>query len=289
MSDAPADLLHQWLARQVSSDAMAWLGEKQETLAAGEQRALFLAFGMAPRKVGKEDLDLSGEDLTAADLARAGWNPTGWSTDQAARTLLILSLPTADAGAYVALLDKLFTAAEVGEQVALYQSLPVLPHQEKYVLRAAEGIRTNMKSVFCAVAHRSPYPQEQFNEEQWNQMVLKSLFVGVSLDPIIDLDERSNPKLMSMLVDYAHERWSANRQVHPELWRPVGPYADKRAMSDLKRVLAEATELEQQAAALALSSCPSAEAKDILGAHPELERQIKNSEITWQGVAADGG
>ena len=120
-------------------------------------------------------------------------------------------------------------------------------------------------------------------------MVLKSLFVGVSLDPIIDLDERSNPKLMSMLIDYAHERWSANRQVHPELWRPVGPYADERAMSDLKRVLDEGTELEQQAAALALSSCPSAEAKDILGAHPELERQIKNIEITWQGVAADGG
>ncbi len=35
------------------------------------------------------------------------------------------------------------------------------PDQPRYVLRAAEGVRTNMKAVFEAVAHRNPYPSEQ--------------------------------------------------------------------------------------------------------------------------------
>ena len=95
-----------------------------------------------------------------------------------------------------------------------------------------------MRAVFEAVAHRSPYPKEQFAENRWNHMVLKALFVGSALHPIQGLEERANPTLARMLCDYAHERWAAGRPVSPELWRCVGPHADAEALADLQRVLA---------------------------------------------------
>ena len=113
-----------------------------------------------------------------------------------------------------------------------------------------------MRAVFEAVAHRSPYPKEQFAENRWNHMVLKALFVGSTLHPIQGLDERANPTLARMLCDYAHERWAAGRPVSPELWRCVGPHADAEALADLQRVLATGGAIERQAAALALARLP---------------------------------
>jgi len=281
----PAQLLDQWIARQASPEALAWLAERLGEVAEGSTRALFLGFGMVPRKLGKGDLELNAADLQAAQAARSGWNPTPWSIDQAARTRLILSLPADDAGQFVSTLDKLFDAGEVGELVALYQALPLLPHAESHISRAAEGVRTNMKAVFCAVAHRNPYPCEQFNEGQWNQMVLKCLFVGVSLAPVIGIDERTNPALAGMLLDYAHERQAAGRSVSPELWRPVGPFAHGAALDDLKKVLQSGSELEQQAAALALSASDAPEARELLESRPQLKSEIGAGSISWDKIA----
>jgi hypothetical protein len=99
-------------------------------------------------------------------------------------------------------------------------------------------VRSAVKPVFEAVAHRSPYPSEFLDEPAWNQMVLKALFIGSELAPLQGLDERANPELAEVLLDYAHERWAAGRPVSPELWRCVGPFAQERALEDLERVVA---------------------------------------------------
>ncbi len=77
--------------------------------------------------------------------------------------MLILSFPQENGDRYVATLDKIFGAADLGEAIALYQSLPLLPHPEKFKLRTAEGIRSNMTSVFNAVALNNPYPAQYLN------------------------------------------------------------------------------------------------------------------------------
>lgn len=275
------DLLDRWLEKSVSPDALAWLRERIEKVEAGDQKTLFLAFGMVPRKLGKADLNLAKGDLEAARLARSGWNPRHWTVDQAARTRLILAASSQPEDVFVEMLDKVFVSGEVGELVALYQALPVLPHQSAHAMRASEGTRTNIKSVFCAVAHHNPYPAEQLDENRWNQMVLKSLFIDVPLWPIVGLEERANPALSRMLVDYAHERWAAGRPVSPELWRCVGPHADRAALEDLKRVLETGTLKEQAAAALALSTSCEPEAAEILETNQELAQKIQIGEITW--------
>ena len=96
-------------------------------------------------------------------------------------------------------LDQLCITADVSELAAFYRGLPLYPEPPRYLARATEGLRTNMKNVFESIAHRNPYPSEQFPEAAWNQMVLKALFVGSALWPIVGLDARANPALARML------------------------------------------------------------------------------------------
>ncbi len=282
-------LLHAWLERQLPAPAIHWLDEKRaELLKQGVDRVLFMAISLIPRKLGKNDLVLAKEDLVAATEARAGWTPLGWSVDQAARLLLLLSTEGSEAQ-FARRLEQLCITADVGELLTFYRGLPLYPGQPQYVRRAAEGVRSNMRAVFEAVAHHNPYPAEQFDEGAWNQMVLKALFIGSRLQPIAGLDARANTRLMRMLCDYAHERWAAGRGVSPELWRCVGPYADAAALADLEKVLSEGDVLERQAAALALSACSQPRAAALLKSLPELAEGVESGKLNWNAVVTAGG
>jgi hypothetical protein len=283
-ASAPCRLLQQWLARQLPEGAGAWLNEQLGRIVSdGRDRDLYVALGMVPRKLGKADLALTEADLAEAARARAGWDPRGWSVDQAARIVILMQGGAGEA--FATQFTQLCRTADVGEQVAFYRGLPLYSDPERLEPQAAEGTRTNMRAVFEAVAHRNPYPKEQFSENRWNHMVLKALFVGSTLHPIQRLDERANPPLARMLSDYAHERWAAGRPVSPELWRCVGPHADAEALADLQRVLATGSAVERQAAALALSACSAAKAKELLAAAPDLAAVIEGGKLSWQSLS----
>jgi hypothetical protein len=282
---SPRELLQHWLQRRLPDEASAWLLEAARRLqSASGEGELFRAVSLVTRKIGKADLAPVEEELRAAGAARPGWDPRDWSVDQAARIYLLLSTG-GDSALFSRRLDQLCVTADVGELVAFYRGLPLYPDQPRHVLRAAEGVRTNMRAVFEAVAHRNPYPSEQLPEGAWNQMVLKALFVGSRLEPIVGLDARANPALARMLCDYAHERWSAGRPVSPELWRCVGPFAAGAMVEDLKRVLEKGTPPERQAAALALSRSQDAGAADLLRRHADLAAAVKEGRLSWRSLA----
>ncbi|WP_138497203.1 EboA family metabolite traffic protein [Nostoc sp. PA-18-2419] len=281
-------LLHQWLVESVSQVAISWLEQKQTQIASGAgERVFFTAFSAVPRYLGKQNLQLTSQDMEAAQEAIPGWNPSIWSVDQAARTLLVLALPQDDAQGYVRSLDKVFSSADMGELVALYQSLPLLPHPELHRHRAAEGIRSNMSNVFQAIALYNPYPADYLDNAAWNQMVLKAVFVGSPLDLIWGLDRRTNPELAKMLTNYAHERWAAKRLVTPELWRAVGKFADSAIIADLEKVLANGDIAEQQAAALACAESSLPEAQALLSHYPDLQSSIEHGNLTWSSFSRD--
>jgi hypothetical protein len=282
----PAELLQGWLHQQLPSHAADWLKTQASSISGAESdRALFLAISLVHRRLGKADLVLSAADIAAADAARPGWRPAGWSLDQAARVFLLLAAGGPPAR-FAERLEQLFATADVGETIAFYRGLPLYPDQARYVERAAEGVRTNMKAVFESVAHNNPYLAEQFSESRWNQMVVKALFIGSTLYPIEGLERRWNPDLTRMLCDYAHERWAAGRTVSYELWRGVGRHADKAAIDDLARVLDSGAPVERQAAALALGESSNREAASILGRDPTLAAAVRGGQISWQGLAA---
>ena len=283
-SDPPV-LLLDWLRRQAAPDAAAWLDEQLQSVGEGPgSQKLFIAIGLASRRFAKLELALDADDLAAAGEARPGWDPRGWSLADAARILLLVELSRRE-DAFAAVFRDLCRTADVAEAIAFYRGLPLYARPGELEAQAAEGARSNMQVVFEAVAHRNPYPREQFDEQRWNHMILKALFIGSALAPVQGLDERRNPQLAAMLLDYAHERWAAGRAVSPELWRCVGPFADSGAIGDMKRLF-EGTEQERQAAALALSASPAPEARPLLEAHPELARRVAAGELTWERVLA---
>lgn len=276
------DFLLSLFRKNTSKEAADWLNQKSKLVSASlSDKDLYLAFSSAPRFTGKAPLQLDKDDLQEANRLREGFNPSRWTVDQVARTLLILSLPHEDEKGFVEKLNKLFATADMGELVALYAALPLLPHPKAFVLRAAEGVRTNMGTVFEAIALDNPYPADYFEEGAWNQMVLKTVFVGKALYRIHGLEKRSNPTLARILSDYAHERWAAGRSVTPELWRPVGPFIDDGTIGDIRRLFAHPDAIQHEAAALACAQGSYTPAKELLAAHPHLQQQVKTGELNW--------
>jgi len=285
---SPDELLGAWLARRLPLDAADWLGTVAGLVrAAPTDRPLYLAIGEVARRVPKQPLAPTDDELAAAIASRPGWDPRDWTLDQAARVRLLLA-STADGAVLSRRLDALCSAADVGELVAFYRGLPLYPDPPRHALRAAEGVRSNMRVVFEAVAHRNPYPAEHFAEPAWNQMVLKALFVGTRLDLIAGLDSRVNPALAQMLCDYAHERWAASRPVSPELWRCVGPFATGAVLDDFRRLLERGTGTEKQAAALALATAEDPGAQALLAAHPALAGAVRAGRLDWESLATAG-
>lgn len=231
MTETPKTLLCRWVSAQ-SGDQAEWLAEQLDTLAAGgPERALHIFLGFAPRKLGKADLALTDADKAAADAAHPGWSPEGWSVDGAARVLGLLTYkpdrPFAD------VFKDLRRTSDVGEMIALYRGLPLYPNPESLFFEVGEGLRSNLKPVFEAIAHHNPFPRDHMDEHRWNHMILKALFVDSQLSPIVGLRDRANPELARILIDYANERWAAGRPVTDELWIPVRPFADHPEIAPL--------------------------------------------------------
>jgi len=281
VSDAARKLLREWLLRQLDAQGSAWLDAQIAALRREPtDAALEIALGMIPRRLGKAALSLSDSDLAAAGKALAGWDPRGWSVSDAARILLLSGLP-ATGKPFAERFRALCRTADVAELVTLYRGLPLYPDPAALEEQVGEGLRSNMRGVFEAIAHNNPYPKAHFDDHRWNHMVLKALFIGSPLAPIQGLDERANPELARIMCDFAHERWAASRPVPFEIWRCVGPFAEGQAIDDLARALASDEVLERRAAALALAASPDRRAAQLLREFPALAGDISGKRLTW--------
>ncbi|MEL6353339.1 MAG: EboA domain-containing protein [Cyanobacteria bacterium J06627_28] len=275
-------LLHNMLNARLNAEAAAWLQNNLIEISAGNRRQLFIAFSLAARTVGKESLQSSPLDIKRANSIYTGWSIAHWRVDQTTRVLLLLAIPTQNAGMYHQAVMQLFESATVSELVALYQSLAILPYAESFGAQAVEGVRSSMTAVFNAIALNNPYPEDHFSEAAWNQMVLKALFEDSPLHLIQGVSRRANRTLANMLVDYAHERWSAGRSVSPELWRAVGPFAKGPALNALERALGDPDPIQREAAALACFY--SLDARSLLRDQPHVEAKIRSGQLNWERI-----
>ncbi len=287
MSDQPSELLLTWISQRLSGSSKDWFDQQLTKLVSEPSVKSFdIAFAMVPRKLGKQDLAPTATELAAAAAARTGWNPSQWSIDVAARIYLLTRLSEDPSVNFTERFRDLHRTADVGELLALFSGLPLYRRPETLVAVTADGLRTNIKAEFEVIAHRNPFPVEQFSQNPWNNMVLKALFIGVMLEPIQGLDERANPELARILSDYAHERWAAERFVSPELWRCIGPFAEAAYLDDFQRVIDQGSETEIKAVALALKTAPPSTAKENLAAQlTAYDEIISNGQLSWRQIA----
>lgn len=274
-----------WLQDQLSPENTEWLKSTGESLMnAPEDWKLFMSYSTVPRHTGKQKIELSETNLKQAESHRPGWNPADWSVDQLGRTYLILCYAENGKEEFLDKLEKVFVSSDMGEAVALYQSLCIYPYPEDLKLRAAEGVRSNITSVFNAVALNNPFPFDYLDQNPWNQIVLKALFVGSPLYKIVGLDKRANQTLARMLVEYAHERKSAGREISPELWRPIGPFINDEIIEDIQWVLNQPDDLQKQAAILALRSSDYTDKDSLLEQYREVAEEVDRKNITWDYI-----
>ena len=178
-----AALLHQVLEQRLDAAAATWMRESVVGLAGGgSDRDLYRLVSLVSRKLGKAPLRPTQAEQAAAHAARPGWDVSRWTVDQAARVLLLL-VTGADGERSVARLDALCATADVDELVAFYRGLPLYPDPPRHRARAAEGVRSNMKLVFEAVAHGNPYPAEQLADEAWNRWCSRRFLSAVHCTP----------------------------------------------------------------------------------------------------------
>jgi hypothetical protein len=191
------------LARQLTPEAHAWL---ERVLGDGEllrQRArVRVAFAQVARKFaarGADVVSVQGARHTLLDLART--------------QLLLAALAVTAEPEHVELVDELLRTGAQGEQCSVLRALPRLPGPERFATLAISACRTNSLEVFRAIAIDNEYPARHFPPLHFHQLVLKAIFLGVSVHGIVGLRERITPELRRMVDEYASERRAAGRSV----------------------------------------------------------------------------
>ncbi|MEK6482178.1 EboA domain-containing protein [Catalinimonas sp. 4WD22] len=279
------EFLYTLIKENASPEGLEWLNKQLDKLKQEwNYRTFYFSFSSVPRFMGKASIPYDKATLSKANALREGFTPQGWDMTQLTRTYILLFLPHDDLEAYALTIDRMCETADMYEQQALYAALPILPHPKELTGRAAEGIRTNMTNVFDAIALHNPYPADYLQKEAWNQLLLKAVFMGRPLYKIYHADKRANPELAHMLIDFAHERWAAHRQISPEVWRFVAPYLNEAYLSDLEKSVKDGAPLEVEAALLACSENTYSGGKMLLDQHPDIKGRIERGDISWENI-----
>ncbi|MEU5965823.1 EboA domain-containing protein [Micromonospora parva] len=130
----------------------------------------------------------------------------GWTADDAARVLLLTSLP----GEHAEYAERLYQHGDAAERRAVLRALPLLPIGAAGVPLLHDAIRTNDTRLVAAAL--GPYARH-LDPAAWRQAVLKCVFSGVPLAAVADLDTRADGELAAMLAALAAERHAAGRDL----------------------------------------------------------------------------
>ena len=255
-------LIKKILSSSVSGEEFSWL-EKSVVSAGENQRLLQIAFVTVPRNISGSVIRPDAKTIEHF-LQLTGLSPEGWTIHQLARLFILLHIDPKNEQEYIRSINTLFETAEMNELSALLGALPFLHYPENWISRAKEGVRTNMGNVFDAIAFNNPYPSRYFDEDSWNQMVLKTIFGGKNIQRIYGIKQRTNRELAFMISDFAHERWAAGRPIAPEVWELVAPFMDDRILNDMEKLFLSENKLEQSAARSACTHSDYEPAKELL-------------------------
>jgi hypothetical protein len=280
-------LLSTLIKHYFAVDNYLWLEEKAVLVASENNAAqLNLSFAAVSRKTGREIIKLNTDQKKQVNAILPGFSIDGWPLHRLCRTWILLHVNAVEKDNYIHKIEGLFKNAEMNELADLYAALPVFAYPEIWVKRCAEGVRSNIGIVLESIMYDNPYPAKFLNEAAWNQLVLKAFFTEKDVNRINGLDDRANAPLASTLIDYAHERWAAKRQVNPQLWRLVGKFIDETNFPDIQKIAASEDTTTRKAAALTCFQSEYAPAKNLLEKVPELKNEILANKLNWININA---
>ncbi|MCC6409659.1 MAG: EboA domain-containing protein [Planctomycetes bacterium] len=249
------DFLRELAARTWTPAARAWFERATAEAARGVDDERFcVLFSEASRWVRpKVPLAASEAECARAEKLLSGFSPERWTALESTRAALLFAHKDLERDVGARAVDELFRYADVGEHSALLKALPHLPGPERFLARAREGARSNMRTAFEAIACDSPYARHWFDAIGWRQLAIKALFIEAPLWRVFGFDERVDAELARMALDLADERRSAGRPINPETWMCLSRFAGKRGLESLERELATAGSRGRAGAVLGLA------------------------------------
>ncbi len=269
------------IKNSIDADTQNWLAQKLKKIVDEQStRDLYMTYSLIGTKVDKDGV-MNIED---AGALKAYIEIQNGNIQQIARIYLLATVLDEASDFFVPKVANLIQVADTSELETFLKFLILLPNPENYKDQAVDALRTNIATIFNAIAFHNPYPALYFNEQQWNQMYLKTAFMQGDLSAIMDIDKRANKELTRIIADYAHERWAASREIDPYFWRPVAKFLDDNLLLDMKRLLASANLKENYAAALCLFNSDNDAALELLNAYPQLVEKVKNKTISWNSL-----
>ncbi|MCG2461882.1 EboA domain-containing protein [Flavobacteriaceae bacterium F89] len=262
-----------------------WLGQQLDRIKKEKSgKDLFLTYSIIGSRISDVPLDqLHLEDAEFQEYLEL----QGADKRQMARIFLLADVLADDADFFGPKVNNIIQVADTSELVTFLKFLILLPDAGSFKTTAVDTLRTNISTVFDAIALNNPYPAKYFNDQQWNQMYLKAAFMQRDLGKIVDIEKRANPDLARIISDYAHERWAASRDIDPYFWRPVGQFLKGQLLSDMDRLLQSDNVTERKAGALCCYRSNNEKARELLQQYPDLHGQAESKKISWKTLKAN--
>ena len=253
-----------------------WFNQKLNTIKSDQE--FFISFALINKKIPSDHLQPTLEQIKNFHLINSEFIIENWTLDQLCRLSLLMNYPMLK----LQNLSKLISVADTQEQITIYKSIFYLENARQYTPLVVDGIRTNVIDIFDAIALKNLYPTKYFSEDQWNQMVLKAIFMERPIYQIEDIDLRKNEKLANILFDYARERWAASRHVTPELWRMIRGYLTKDQYLEMKKQMGESIKPHQESMLKLIKESNFYNPRQWLNIQP---LQLEN--ISWDKIGSD--
>lgn len=254
MSQKALTILNNLLQTRLTAPALEFWQKSQAELADGVPTSRFSTLiSLASRHTKRCPLGLNNTEIAAIQALDPALKLQTWTQQELLRVALVLSRGDINEPGFAEDYEGLFVYADEGETCALYRALALLPNGERFAWRAGEGCRTNMLSVFSAIALDSPYPERYFDETAWKQLVMKSLFLELPLARVQGIDKRRSGDLTRMVLDFAEERSSAGRTISQDIWLCLEGSDPSRTQALAEQRWGEASDNERAAIVLGLA------------------------------------
>jgi hypothetical protein len=228
--------LSEALEGRAKPEGLDWLRETSAAVAA-DPTALRTKFPMVGRKVGRDTLEA---DADPSDV----W---AWTIDDAARVLLLVAAGERAEGE----LAELYRFGDAAERRGILRALPYLDLEDRGLPLVDDAIRTNDTRLIAAAL--GPYATQHLSDAQYDQAILKCVFVGVPITGLDGIPERVTPDGARMLAAFVHERVAAGRDLPPAVWTVIDKYPDADEIAAIEAELQSPFEDRRAAAERALS------------------------------------
>ena len=272
-----SELIKEYCLKQIQDEKIKnWLDQKLNMIKSDQE--FFISFALVNKKIPRDHLRPTLEQKKNFHRLNSEFTIENWRLDQLCRLSLLMNYPLLN----LRNLTKLISVADTQEQITIYKSIFYLENASQYTPLVVDGIRTNIIDIFDAIALKNLYPTKYFSEDQWNQMVLKAIFMERPIYQIKDIDLRRNEKLAHILFDYARERWAASRLVTPELWRMIRGYLTKDQFLEMKKQMGESINPHQESMLKLIQESKLYNTQQWLNVHSV---QLEN--ISWDKIGSD--